>query len=118
MLVSGPGIPAGSTLDDFVGSHVDLAPTWLALAGLTRAPEMDGSSLLHSLIREPAALTVPVLTRERLAEESGQPRPKMAFIEYHGLGNVPPNYVRTPFVHIRTNHKRLEKQSIFKCHWL
>jgi hypothetical protein len=93
MLVSGPGIPAGSTLDDFVGSHADLAPTWLALAGISRAPEMDGSSLLHSLLREPAMPTVPKLTRKRLIEEAGTRRPKLAFIEYHGLGNVPPSYV-------------------------
>ena len=93
MLVSGPGIPAGSTLDDFVGSHADLAPTWLALAGLVRAPEMDGSSLLHSLIKDPDSTTVPVLTRERLTDKSEKSNPKMAFIEYHGLGNVPPSYV-------------------------
>lgn len=117
MLVSGPGIPAGSTLDDFVGSHADLAPTWLALAGLTRAPEMDGSSLLHSLIREPAAATLPALTRERLAKESGKPRPKMAFIEYHGLGNVPPSYARTPF-RISTNPERVQSQSDWNSHWI
>ena len=96
MLVSGPGIPASSTLNDFVGSHADLAPTWLALAGLPRAHEMDGSPLLHTLIRQPDAPALPPVTRQRLLEAESAAAgelPKMAFVEYHGLGNVPPSYV-------------------------
>ena len=95
MLISGPGIAPNSTLDHFVGSHVDLAPTWLAMAGLGRASEMDGSSLLHSLIPDPSASAVPLplSTRLRLDAQPAAPSNRLAYLEYHGLGNVPPSYV-------------------------
>ena len=42
MVMAGPGITPGSTIAA-VGSHVDLAPTWLAMAGVQSPhPEMDG----------------------------------------------------------------------------
>ena len=51
MYISGPGIPSGGKQHGFVGSHVDLAPTWLGLAG-TSAPtdEMDGRNLVYALV--------------------------------------------------------------------
>ena len=51
MLISGPGIRPGSVFGiEFVGSHVDLAPTWLALAGVPPAPEMDGALCAISVV--------------------------------------------------------------------
>ena len=44
MVIRGPGIKPGSTFD-FIGSNVDVAPTFLALAGIdptTTEPPMDG----------------------------------------------------------------------------
>ena len=114
MLVSGPGIAAGSTLADFVGSHADLAPTWLALAGLKRAPEMDGSPLIRSLIRQPADL--PTTTMQRWTEEPPEQRPKMAYVEYHGLGNVPPSYVdpvATPNIRLMVRLQRRVPSIVF-----
>lgn len=81
MLVSGPGIAAGSTVHT-VGSHADLAPTWLEIAGLPSAAEMDGKSLLPWLV-----------TRNNKISTVASREPSMAYIEYHGLGNVPPNFV-------------------------
>jgi hypothetical protein len=49
MRISGPGIAAGSTLG-LVGSHVDLAPTWLGLAGLETPADMDGERALSCLM--------------------------------------------------------------------
>jgi len=90
MLVSGPGIRAGSDISTLVGSHVDLAATWLALAGLQPAAEMDGVSVLPSLLNKPSDRLLPPATRARLAQQrrAEYVEPRMAFIEYHGLGNV------------------------------
>lgn len=57
MRVTGPGITAGSTLG-LVGSHVDLAPTWLGLAGIDAPPEMDGRSLVAGLIATETPLSL------------------------------------------------------------
>ena len=90
MLVSGPGIHADSVISTLVGSHIDLAATWLALAGLQPAPEMDGVSLLPSLLNEPDDPTLPMATRTLLHQQRQAKyyEPRMAYIEYHGLGNV------------------------------
>ena len=61
MVVRGPGIKAGSTFD-WIGSNVDVAPTFLSLAGLDPAstsPPMDGKSFTHKLI-DPTAELVPI----------------------------------------------------------
>lgn len=50
MRILGPGIQPGSSLG-LVGSHVDLAPTWLGLAGLPTPRDMDGRSLVRKLLR-------------------------------------------------------------------
>lgn len=46
--ISGPGIPAGSQPGD-VMANIDLAPTFLDMAGLASQPAMDGRSLLPVL---------------------------------------------------------------------
>lgn len=48
LLVSGPGIKAGSTPDQFV-ANIDLAPTFLDLAGLPIPESMQGVSLVPLL---------------------------------------------------------------------
>jgi arylsulfatase A-like enzyme len=48
LLVRGPGVPAGVTLDSFV-SNVDLMPTFLEWAGRSIPPEVDGRSLVPLL---------------------------------------------------------------------
>lgn len=93
MLVTGPGV-VGGRRSAAVGSHIDLAPTWLALAGLPRTPEgMDGRSLLHELIpADTGALPLSVAMHfdrssntAPTASASVLPR-NGAYIEYHGLG--------------------------------
>jgi len=48
LAISGPGILPGQRLDD-LASHVDLAPTVLALAGIPREPTYEGRSLAEPL---------------------------------------------------------------------
>lgn len=85
MRVVGPGIAQGITLG-MVGSHVDLAPTWLELAGLSIPDEMDGRSLVGGLIGSTTECT-----GGEVREEPGERDPLpvgLALIEYHSLGIV------------------------------
>lgn len=98
MVIMGPGIVAGSTFN-FIGSNVDLAPTFLALAGIdaqTVSPPMDGKSILAQLINTGhsddrvlnKAIPEPIresITRERAA---GVPWRDHHWVEYYSLGDV------------------------------
>ena len=55
MIVRGPGVPAGVTLDHLTG-NVDLAPTWADLAGAQAANFCDGRSLVPLIRPNPPAL--------------------------------------------------------------
>lgn len=64
-VIMGPGIEAGSTFD-FIGSNVDVAPTFLALAGVdptTVTPPMDGKSVASQLIKIGAKDSARVLNK-------------------------------------------------------
>ena len=50
MLVVGPGVEQNATLEGVVGSHIDLAPTWMELAGVERPEWMDGRSVAPRLL--------------------------------------------------------------------
>jgi len=87
MRIVGPSIVAGSMLG-LVGSHVDLAPTWLALAGISATPEeMDGRSLASALQQRAPEETVKT---EETGKGSDDVLPFLpvgsAYLEYHGLG--------------------------------
>ncbi len=45
LIVRGPGVPTGKTLDHLTG-NIDLAPTWAGLAGAQAADFVDGRSLV------------------------------------------------------------------------
>ena len=49
MLITGPGVVAGS-VPTFIAGNVDLAPTFLALAGVSKPSQMDGRSVLPVLL--------------------------------------------------------------------
>jgi arylsulfatase A-like enzyme len=44
MVVRGPGIKGG--VNTVLGTNVDFAPTWLAMAGIPTPSTMDGRSIL------------------------------------------------------------------------
>ena len=60
LLIKGPGIAANTTFAHF-GTQVDLAPTWLGIAGIDKPPGMDGRSIAPLLI-DPADEAVPAPT--------------------------------------------------------
>jgi len=53
--VRGPGIAPGSTFSE-MGTQVDIAPTFLGLAGLPASPTHDGKSIVPFLIKDADAL--------------------------------------------------------------
>jgi N-acetylglucosamine-6-sulfatase len=55
MIVRGPGVPAGKTLEHMAG-NVDLAPTWADLAGAKAADFVDGRSLAPLMGANPPGL--------------------------------------------------------------
>jgi N-acetylglucosamine-6-sulfatase len=55
MIVRGPGVPAGVTLDHLAGSQ-DLAPTWADIAGAEAAGFCDGRSLVPLMHAHPLGL--------------------------------------------------------------
>lgn len=61
LLVTGPGIKHNSTFDQF-GTQVDLASTWLGLAGIDNPVSMDGRSIVPLLITDPDAEGIPAPT--------------------------------------------------------
>jgi hypothetical protein len=91
MRIIGPGIRAGSTLG-LVGSHVDLAPTWLGLAGLATPANMDGRSLVAALgVENQTSLAAALHTVEEEKRAVGGEGIGLlpvggAYVEYHGLG--------------------------------
>mmetsp|Transcript_38219 Transcript_38219/g.126567 ORF Transcript_38219/g.126567 Transcript_38219/m.126567 type:complete len:674 (+) Transcript_38219:1039-3060(+) len=96
MLLRGPGVSPQSFAE--VGSNVDLAPTFLSLAGLdppsAPGPPMDGVSLLPWLLAAAAPADLPAATRKQLAREAvrlGTPRPHVRthhWVEFFSLGNL------------------------------
>jgi hypothetical protein len=102
MLIRGPGI--SPALFREVGSHVDLAPTFLALSGLdppsVSGPPIDGKSLLPWLLAGADTHSLPAATRVQLARERARlgmlPAPtaapprvrSFAWIEYFAQGNL------------------------------
>jgi arylsulfatase A-like enzyme len=55
MMVRGPGVPAGETLEHLTG-NIDAAPTWAELAGVQPADFVDGRSLVPLLGGNPPPL--------------------------------------------------------------
>ena len=74
MTIRGPGIAPGS-LFSHVGQNIDLAPTFLDLAGIAGAGDMDGQSLLAQLLKPLTAAPTRLYT----------------YHEYNSLGNFSVN---------------------------
>ena len=96
MIVKGPGIPAG-VKNAVLGSNVDYAPTWLAMAGIPTPACYDGRSILTQLIPFENEHMLPPPTRrhvaaERAAMKTGAVKPwrDAQFIQYYNQGGPSP----------------------------
>ena len=109
MLLRGPGVSPQSFAE--VGSNVDLAPTFLSLAGLdppsAPGPPMDGVSLLPWLLAAAAPADLPAATRQHTSR-GGSPDATFlrAFREPSSRKQLAREAVRlgTPRPHVRTHH--------------
>ena len=96
LVVRGPGIAPGSVIEELV-SNVDLAPTWVEIAGATAGLPPDGRSLLALLEGRAAAWREAVLIESFVLEPSLPP--------------APPAIVR-PYLALRTrDHLYVERNS-------
>lgn len=59
LIVRGPGVPSGVTLDQLAG-NVDYAPTWADLAGIKSPDFVDGRSLVPLLRNDAPSITPPL----------------------------------------------------------
>jgi len=66
LVVTGPGVPAGATVEEIV-ENIDLCPTFTELGGMATAPTIDGRSL------------VPLLHGQKVADW-----PTVALVEHRG----------------------------------
>lgn len=92
MVVYGPGVPPDVTLP-ILGTNVDLAPTWLALAGIDTPECMDGRSVLSYLIPNASHPALMPATRAHLNSittrgETSDPRNFRTeqFFQYYSAG--------------------------------
>ncbi len=73
MIVVGPGVAAGSRVDD-IAMTVDLFPTFADLAGLPTATEVDGHSLVPILMGKPGPVrNMAVVEHKRAPFAEGDP---------------------------------------------
>lgn len=85
LVARGPGIPGGRVVDDFI-NLMDLAPTFLELAGVAKAPGMQGRSFVNVLHTQKSGQVDPERTwvvtgRERhvaAARDKNLPYPQRA----------------------------------------
>jgi hypothetical protein len=95
----GPGIRKNSTFD-FLGTQVDYAPTFLALANIAPPPHMDGANLVPLLVQPFVAAAqgevLPGSVARSLARTAAAPARDASFHEYYnqgpwetGCGNLP-----------------------------
>jgi len=74
MIVRGPSVPAGKTLQHLTG-NIDLAPTWAELAGAKAADFVDGRSLVPLMQDKPPTLNQ---WRQEYAIENGPDQANLA----------------------------------------
>jgi len=92
LLMRGPGIKKGSTFK-YPGTQVDIATTWMGIAGLDRPEIMDGRSIMPLLVNA-GDKALPAATRAHVAKLAPNGREMYAanwrdhvFIEYYFMDN-------------------------------
>ena len=109
LLMRGPGIPAGTVVEEFV-ANIDLAPTIVAVADATAGLAMDGRSLLP-FVAEPQRRTLRPLVVESFMPVGSLlefflqqiPLPASHSVALPGpLGNIPLGNAVLPYQAVRT----------------
>eukprot|EP00040_Diaphanoeca_grandis_P014408 m.73070 g.73070 ORF g.73070 m.73070 type:complete len:581 (-) comp24519_c0_seq1:34-1776(-) len=92
MVVRGPGIAGG--VNEVLGTNVDYASTWLAMAGIPNPATYDGRSLLTQLIPASAEHELPPPTRTQVQADraglSSKPWRTEQFHQYYNQGGPSP----------------------------
>tara|TARA_B110000208_G_scaffold47888_2_gene63402 strand:+ start:93 stop:1334 length:1242 start_codon:yes stop_codon:yes gene_type:complete len=95
-VVRGPGIHGGpGVVNSVLGTNVDYASTWLAMAGIATPATFDGRSILTQLIPADADLSLlPGATREQLVKDretlAAKPWRTEQFHQYYNQGGPSP----------------------------
>ncbi|MEJ7873178.1 MAG: sulfatase/phosphatase domain-containing protein, partial [Rubrobacteraceae bacterium] len=116
LLVRGPGVSAGSTVEDMV-LNTDMAPTFAELGGLKERFEADGRSLAPLLRGEepPSSWRSAILLEAFLDGKSAQGESKEAGGDERGAGkneDAGSRMDQTAFVTVRTKtHKYVEHEN-------
>lgn len=87
LIVFGPGVPAGRTVE-LLAMNIDLAPTWVAIAGVSPPSFVDGRSLLPVLSAAPPRQDrwrQMVLIEHYTPARAGRTTRAAAIPEYHAL---------------------------------
>jgi len=92
MIVRGPGVPVGKTIDHLTG-NVDLAPTWAELAGAKAADFVDGRSLVPLMRENPPA---PNHWRQAFLIENGRYQAPPARATVTPAPNTPTDLLEPP----------------------
>jgi len=90
MIVRGPGVPAGKSLDQLTG-NIDLAPTWAELAGAAAPDFVDGRSLASLWASNP-----PREWRQCFLVENGMLTPQIQTRAARQTPNTPPELLEPP----------------------
>mmetsp|Transcript_17366 Transcript_17366/g.51358 ORF Transcript_17366/g.51358 Transcript_17366/m.51358 type:complete len:434 (+) Transcript_17366:107-1408(+) len=91
-VVRGPGIKGGE--NGVLGTNVDYAPTWLAMAGIPTPSTYDGRSILTQLVPQENEDEVPEPTRRQLQADraalTAKPWRTEQFHQYYNQGGPSP----------------------------
>ena len=83
-----------------LGTNVDYAATWLAMAGIPTPPTMDGRSILTQLVPEENEDQLPETTRRQIqvdrASLATKPWRTEQFHQYYNSGGPSPYFPRKP----------------------
>jgi arylsulfatase A-like enzyme len=97
MVVRGPGVPAGQTLDHLIG-NTDLASTWAEIAGVEPPDFVDGRSILPLMRDNPPTLDQwrQSFLLEHAPYELTQRSPSLAAAAAQVVANTPPGLLEPP----------------------
>ncbi|XP_023327891.1 putative extracellular sulfatase Sulf-1 homolog [Eurytemora carolleeae] len=106
-LVRGPGVPSGLVLQEPV-LNIDLAPTFLDIAGLQKPPHMDGKSILSTLFEPAPGAPKPEPWRSAILLERG----KMTFQRYAKVSQSSNDVLDSEFQDLLTSEELTRQERL------